>query len=83
MLKWSWSVSSATIATLVKMIGSLPAPAQEQVVEHLREYLPDLQDEVRWDEILHTTQPSLVEAARKARRDKTAGQAPPLDADRL
>ena len=76
-------MSSATIATLVKMIESLPAPAQEQVVEHLREYLPDLQDEVRWDELLQRTQPSLVEAARKARREKAAGQAAPLDSDRL
>jgi hypothetical protein len=76
-------VSSATIATLVKMIESLPAPAQEQVVEHLREYLPDLQDEVRWDELVQSTQPSLVEAARNARREKAAGQATPLDSDRL
>jgi hypothetical protein len=76
-------VSSATIATLVKMIESLPAPAQEQVVEHLREYLPDLQDEVRWDELVQSTQPSLVEAARKARREKAAGLAAPLDPDRL
>jgi hypothetical protein len=76
-------VSSATIATLVKMIESLPAPAQEQVVEHLREYLPDLQDEVRWDELIQSTQPSLVAAARKARQDRAAGQAAPLDFDRL
>lgn len=55
-------MSSATIATLVKMIESLPAPAQEQVVEHLREYLPDLQDEVRWDELLQRTQPSPAES---------------------
>jgi len=76
-------MSSATIATLVKMIESLPAPAQEQVVEHLREYLPDLQDEVRWDELIQKTQPSLVEAARRARQEKAAGQAAPLDSDRL
>ena len=76
-------MSSATIATLVKMIESLPAPAQEQVVEHLREYLPDLQDEVRWDELLQRTQPGLVEAARKARAEMAAGQAEPLDTDRL
>ena len=76
-------MSSATIATLVKMIESLPAPAQEQVVEHLREYLPDLQDEVRWDELIQRTQPSLIEAARKARHEKAAGQATPLDSDRL
>jgi hypothetical protein len=76
-------VSSATIATLVKMIESLPDPTQEQVVEHLREYLPDLQDEVRWDELVQRTQPGLVEAARKARREKATGQAAPIDSDRL
>lgn len=76
-------MSSATIATLVKMIESLPDPAQEQVVEHLREYLPDLQDEVRWDELIQRTQPRLVEAARKARQEKAAGQAAPFDSHRL
>lgn len=76
-------MSSATIATLVKMIESLPAPAQEQVVEHLREYLPDLQDEVRWNEFFQKSQPGLVEAARRARQDKAAGLASALDFDRL
>ena len=47
-------------------------------MKHLREYLPDLQDEVRWDELVQRTQPSLVEAARKARQEKAAGQAAPL-----
>ena len=60
-------MSSATIATLVKMIESLP----------------NLQDEVRWDELLQRTQPGLVEAARKARAEMAAGQAEPLDTDRL
>ena len=76
-------VSSATIATLVKMIESLPDPAQKQVVEHLREYLPDLQDEVRWDELVQTTQPGLLEAARKAKQEMAAGRAAPLDFDKL
>ena len=76
-------MSSATIATLVKMIESLPAPAQQHVVEHLREYLPDLQDEVLWDEVIQRTQPSLIEPARKARQETAAGQATPLDSDQL
>jgi hypothetical protein len=76
-------VSSATIATLVKMIESLPDPAQEQVVEHLREYVPDLQVEVGWDELIQRTQPGLVEAAREAKQQKAAGEAEPLDSDRL
>ena len=74
-------MSSATIATLVKMTESLPDPAQEQVVEHLREYLLDLQDEVRWDERFQRTQPGLVQIARKAKQEMSAGRAAPLRSD--
>ena len=37
--------SEATI-TIIKMIETLPEKAQDRVVEHLREYLNDLRDEV-------------------------------------
>ena len=30
------------------MIESLPEEAQDRVVEHLREYIEDLRDEMRW-----------------------------------
>jgi hypothetical protein len=36
---------SRTIATLVKIMESLPETLQDKVVEHLREYLEDLRDE--------------------------------------
>jgi hypothetical protein len=39
-------MSSTAIVTVTKM-ESLPEPTQEQVVEHLREYLEDLQDELQ------------------------------------
>lgn len=77
------TVSSATIATLVRMIESLPEPAQEQVVEHLREYLPDLQDEVQWDDATARSQLALVQAARAAKREIAGGQAEHFDVDRL
>ena len=76
-------MSSTTIATLVKMIESLPDPAQEQVVEHLREYLLHLQDEVRWDELFQRTQLGLVQVARMAKREIAAGRAAPLHSDEL
>ena len=52
-------MSSTAIATVTKMLESLPEPAQDQVVEHLREYLEDLQDELQWD-ALFRTQPQLI-----------------------
>ena len=39
-------MSSPTITTMIKMMESLPERVQDQVVEHLREYLEDLRDEL-------------------------------------
>ena len=61
-------MSSKVIATLVKMVESLPEPAQEQIVAHLREYLEELQDELRWDNLFKKTQPQLITAAKRAKR---------------
>jgi len=76
-------MSSTAVATLVKMIESLPDTAQEQVVEHLREYIASLQDELEWDTTFKKTQPQLRVAARRAKREIAEGQATPLDHHRL
>ncbi len=76
-------MSSTAIATVVKMLESLPEPVQDQVVEHLREYLADLQDELAWDDLFKRTQSQLAAAARHARQEIAEGQAQPLDYDRL
>lgn len=39
-------MSSTTIATVVKMMESLPETAQAQVVEYLRQSIEDLRDEL-------------------------------------
>jgi hypothetical protein len=38
-------MSSPAIKTVVTMMELLPAELQDQVAEHLREYIADLQDE--------------------------------------
>jgi hypothetical protein len=65
------------------MMESLPEIAQERVVEHLREYLADVQDELRWERVFKNTQPQLMAAAKRAKQEITAGQAEPMDYDRL
>lgn len=40
-------MSSATITTIIRMVESLPEDLQEQVAEHLREYILDLEDEAK------------------------------------
>lgn len=76
-------MSSATITTVITMLESLPESVQDRVVEHLREYLTDMQDELVWDAQFKRTQPQLIAAARRARQQIVEGLAQPLDYDQL
>jgi len=76
-------MDSTAIATMVKMMERLPASTQEQVVEHMRQYLADLEDEALWDEQFAQSQSPLGAAAQKARREVEAGEAEPMDFERL
>jgi hypothetical protein len=75
--------STAAIVTVTKMLESLPESVQDQVVEHLREYLADLQDELKWDNLFERTQSQLVAAARRAKQEIMQGRAQPMDYERL
>ena len=76
-------MTSNAIATVTKMLEALPEAMQDRVVEHLREYLADLQDELEWDRLFERTQPQLVAAARRAKQEIAQGHAQPLDYDAL
>ncbi len=67
------NTTSAAVATVVKMIEDLPEATQGQVVEHLREYVTDLQDERQWDMAFKERESQLVAAARRARDEVAAG----------
>ena len=74
---------STAIVTVVRMLEGLPEATQNQIVEHLREYIEDFQDEVRWENTFKKTHSGLVEAARRAKREIADGRAEPLDLDQL
>ena len=76
-------MSSTAIYTVIKMMESLPIEIQNLVVEHIREYVSDLQDEARWDESSRKTQDNLVAAARRAKREIAEGQASAMDYEQL
>jgi len=75
--------STATMATMMKMLESLPEQIQERVLEHMREYIEDIRDEAKWDESFTRTQTKLVAAARQARKEIAEGKASPMDRKRL
>lgn len=76
-------MASTAISTVVKMMESLPVEIQERVAEYLREYVSDLQDEVRWDASFQKTQNNLIAAARRAKQEIAEGQASAMDYDQL
>jgi hypothetical protein len=76
-------MSSAAIVTIVKMVESLPDELQERVVEHIRDYITDLEDKKLWDTSFQRTQVNLVAAARKAKQEIAAGQSMPMDYGQL
>ena len=76
-------MSSTAITTVVKMLESLPETAQDRALEHLREYLANLQNELQWDSLFERTEPQLVTAARQAKKEIAEGQAQPMDFKQL
>ncbi|MCX7068867.1 MAG: hypothetical protein NTW85_14400 [Methylococcales bacterium] len=76
-------MSSEAIATVVKMMTTLPDASQNQVAEHLQAYIADLQDELRWDTAFANTQSSLIQQARLAKQQIAEGKAQSLNIDDL
>jgi len=57
------------MATMTKMLESLPEQIQERALEHMREYIEDIRDESKWDASFTRTQSKLVAATRQARKE--------------
>lgn len=62
---------------------TLPDSLQEKVTEHLREYIYDLQDDIKWSKSFEKTQSKLVMAARRAKQEIAEGKAVALDYEQL
>lgn len=76
-------MSAATIETVTKMLEALPESVQNRAVEHLREYLEEISDDLRWDESFERTSDKLADAARVAREQLNVGKTEPFDLERL
>lgn len=76
-------MSTPAIAAIVKMTESLPEPLQDRLVERLKEYFEDLQDELRWNAAFNKTQSQLVASARRAKQEVARGLAQPLALEQL
>ncbi len=59
-------MNSESAVTISRMLESLPEQLKEQVVEHLREYIADLKDEMRWSSSFASSQDKLAAAAKQS-----------------
>ena len=76
-------MSTATIETVTRMLEAFPESVQDRAVEHLREYLADITDDLRWDESFERTSERLLETARHVREQLKNGKTEPFDLERL
>ncbi len=76
-------MESPATATLIKMMETLSETDQNQVVETVRAYIANLQDEADWDQLFIRSQAKLTEAARQARRQISENRSQPFDLNRL
>jgi hypothetical protein len=72
-------MTSATATTMIKILNTLPEGLQDRVLEHMREYIEDIREEMQWHESFSNSQSKLVAAARQARREIDEGKSAPLD----
>lgn len=53
-------MESAATVTIIKLFETLPEQLQDRVLEHMREYIKNIQDEARWNQSFSRTQSKLV-----------------------
>jgi len=76
-------MASPALTTILKLIESLPEERQNQLADHLREYLAGMEDEERWDKTFLRTQDKLAHMTREAARQIAEGKSEPMDFNRL
>jgi len=76
-------MSKENIATVVKFLESFSDAQQERIIEHLRNYITDMEDELKWEQSFRKTQDKLVEAAKLAKQQIAQGQGQAMDYDQL
>lgn len=65
------------------MIELLPENQQENIAEHLRVYIADLEDEIRWDNKFRNTQSELSRIAKKVRKEISERRTEEFDYEKL
>lgn len=74
---------TTAMAKIIKMIESLPEKLQEDVMEHLRNYIEEIKDESKWNDSFGKSHNKLTAAAKKARKEVQDGKSEPMNLKKL
>lgn len=66
-------MQTTTIKTISKMVETLPEDMQERIADHIREYIADLHDELKWDNLFKKTRAELSSIAKKINTEVSKG----------
>jgi hypothetical protein len=76
-------MENITLRTINKMLQSLPENRQEQVLNHLYEYITELYDEIKWDLLFKNSEKEISRIVRQVRQEIKEGNIEDFDYDRL
>jgi len=76
-------MSTAAIETVTRMLEGLPQSIQDRAIEHMREYLDEITDDIRWEESFARSSAKLAAFARNVRQEFKDGKTEPFDLERL
>ena len=71
------------VTTILKMVEELSEALQNQIADHLREYIADLDDEEKWDGAFARTQDKLAYVTREVTKQIAEEKSEPMDFDKL
>ncbi|MDQ7032369.1 MAG: hypothetical protein Q9M37_06600 [Desulfonauticus sp.] len=60
---------TTTVSTIIKMIELLPEDKQEKIADYLRDYILELQDEMKWDSLFKNTEKELSHMAKEIKEN--------------
>ena len=63
------------------MVEFLLSDAQEKLVDHICDYIAELDDEMRWDDSFKRTKTSLIAAARRVKQEIAEGRSMPMNCE--
>jgi len=76
-------MDTSAATTMIKMLESVPDKLQEDIVEHMRDYIEDIRDEDKWKDSFSRATDKLIATARQARQEIAGGKGSPLDIEKL